>query len=107
MWWDTRTFDYVWKDFEQHTLEKLMKKYRGDQDYIADAVSSDHQRFLDSDRIKSWRWECINGGYNFKRQAHQNTDQETTISNTTSVLVFHGQPKPNNVQDPLIDLHWR
>jgi hypothetical protein len=107
MWWDTRKFDYVWQDFQQQNLQQIMKQYRGDQDYLAKIVENNHVRYLDSERVKSWRWECLNGGYNFKRRNYQSTDANTVLDQTTDILVFHGNPKPAEIQDPVIDQHWK
>jgi len=70
-------------------------------------LGSKNLRFLDSDRVKSWRWECLDGGYNFKRRKPLNSDTNTVVPQNASVLVFHGQPKPINLQDPLIVQHWQ
>ena len=107
MWWDTRTFDHIWKSFEMQDLKTITKKYRGDQDYINQAVGDKHLRFLDSNQVKSWRWECLDGGHNFKRRRLLTSDTNTVIPENTSVLVFHGQPKPINLQDPVILQHWQ
>jgi hypothetical protein len=107
MWWDTSQFDYVWKQFEQQNLPALTKKYRGDQDYIGQAVQNNQLRFLDSERIKSWRWQCLGGGYNFKRKNYLKSNSETVLEPNTDILVFHGQPKPADIADSVIDQHWR
>jgi hypothetical protein len=107
MWWDTQNFSYVWTDFEKQHLEHITKKYRGDQDYIAQVVDHTHMRFLDSERIKSWRWQCLNNGYDFKRSCYRTPGAGTVLNTDTSVLVFHGNPKPSNIQDPVIDQHWK
>lgn len=107
MWWDTSVYDYVWKDFCQKNLADLMKKYRGDQDYITQAVQNNDLRFLDSDRIKSWRWQCLKGGYNFTRRNYSNLYNDTVLEPNTDVLVFHGIPKPAEVNDSIISQHWK
>jgi len=99
MWWDTRKFDYVWKDFQQQNLQQLIKRYRGDQDYIMQTVKNSNVRYLDFERVKSWRWECLAGGYNFKRRNYQNKNLEATIPPNTSVVIFHGSPKPHELPD--------
>jgi hypothetical protein len=110
MWWDTRCFDYVWQQFQQENLNLLIKKYRGDQDYITDVVENKKVQFLDSEKVKSWRWQCLGGVDGFKRRIHQkhgtvvNTD--TVIPDNTDIMVFHGQPKPLDLRDPVIYKHW-
>jgi hypothetical protein len=106
MWWDTCRFDSVWTAFQQENLGTVMKKYRGDQDYLNHALAKD-LRFLDPTRILSWRWQCLGNGYNFKRRNYQILDQGTHIPASASVLVFHGHPKPHQIQDPEIINHWQ
>lgn len=107
MWWDTRTFDHVWKSFEKEDLQTITKKYRGDQDYINQALEHKNLRFLDSKLVKSWRWECLDGGHNFRRRQPLTQNTNTIVPENTSILVFHGQPKPKNLQDAVILQHWQ
>lgn len=107
MWWDTRKFDHVWKQFKQQDLGQLIKKHPGDQDYINQALNLNELRFLDKQRIKSWRWQCVDGGYNFRQKVYQNPGAGTVFTENTSVLVFHGKPKPKDCQDRLVLNHWR
>jgi hypothetical protein len=107
MWWNTQTFDHVWKTFEQQNLEQLIKKYRGDQDYINLAIEHKDQRFLDSTRIQSWRWQCLDGGYDFQRRCYRDPGTGTKVAQSTAVMVFHGSPKPHQTADSEIAIQWR
>jgi hypothetical protein len=107
MWWDTTKFSYVWQDFQQHDLQHIIKQYRGDQNYINKIIDNSQIRFLDSDRIKSWRWECLDGGRNFNRRFYKNSENTATIPPNTDVLVFHGQPKPAEINHAVILQHWQ
>jgi hypothetical protein len=84
-----------------------MKQYRGDQDYLTKIIENNHVRYLDSERVKSWRWECLDGGYNFKRRNLQLAGLNTIIPPQTDILVFHGQPKPAEINDAVILQHWQ
>jgi lipopolysaccharide biosynthesis glycosyltransferase len=107
MWWDTQLYDYVWRDISRLNLSQIMKKYRGDQDYITEVISEFDRRFLNPACVQSWRWQCLDGGYNFKQRIYQNPGAGTVLTQNTSVLVFHGQPKPSEVSDPVVKEHWR
>lgn len=107
MWWDTRRHEHVWHAFQRETLNDVLKKYPGDQDYINQALDPNQVRFLDQDRIKSWRWQCLNGGYNFKKRTYFLPGTGTVAEKDTSVMIFHGKPKPKDLDDPVIDQHWR
>lgn len=106
MWWDTEKFDGIWQAFKRQDLKKILIKNHGDQDYIYKALGSADTRYFDIERIKSWRWQCLDGGFNFKRKCYMRPGTGTSIDARTSVIVFHGKPKPSEIQDPLIKHHW-
>lgn len=107
MWWDTRAFDQVWRNFTKQNLHNLMKKHPGDQDYITQVIDDKKLRFLNPDYIQSWRWQCLDGGYDFKQRTYKTPGTGTVLSANTSVLVFHGKPKPEDIQDPVVIEHWQ
>lgn len=107
MWWNTCNFDFVWKNFAKQNLAETVKKYHGDQDYLTNTIDPRFYRFLDPERVRSWRWQCLDGGYNFKQKTYKYPNSGTSIPPQTSVLIFHGKPKPRDVNDPLVLAHWR
>jgi hypothetical protein len=107
MWWDTDSYDHIWQNFKAQELTRILSKYRGDQDYISEAVPTSERRFLDVDRVKSWRWQCLDGGYNFAQKRHLLPNTGTTLLHPTSVLVFHGRPKPDKIVDSVVVQHWQ
>ena len=106
MWWDTKLYDHVWRDFLRQNLHEIIKQYRGDQDYINMAISDSHRRYMDSERVKSWRWQCLDGGYNFANRMYRTPGSGTSLPENTSVLIFHGNPKPHKLHDFVIQQHW-
>lgn len=107
MWFNTKQFRFIWEDFSNKKLEKITASYRGDQDYITDAIPAAQRRFFEIDRVKSWRWQCLDGGYNFAQKRHLLPNTGTTVNQPTSVLIFHGKPKPNEINDPVVVQHWQ
>ena len=107
MWWDTINYQYVWDSIDQQDLAQVMLKYRGDQDYITDVVPENQRRLFDTEQVKSWRWQCLDGGYNFEKKRHLKSNTGTQFNNNTSILIFHGNPKPDQVADPVILQHWQ
>lgn len=108
MCFNTEKFAYVYNEFDPGIDKTGLRKYHGDQDYIHEKVSRKHQfRFLDEDRIKSYRWQVKEGGYDFARRKHKEPGAPTTIDPLTSVLIFHGNPKPHTANDFVIEQHWR
>ncbi len=107
MWWDTNKFNYVWTAFANDNIQNIVRKYHGDQDYLTVTVSNNQYRFLDAQRIKSWRWQCLDGGYNFRKKVYHQPGTGTKLGHSDSVLIFHGKPKPEQVQDSVIQTHWK
>jgi lipopolysaccharide biosynthesis glycosyltransferase len=107
MWWNTDSYNYIWQNFKVQELSRILSKYHGDQDYISEAIPVAERRFLDVDRVKSWRWQCLDGGYNFAQKRHLLPNTGTTLLPSTSVLVFHGRPKPDKIADSVIIQHWQ
>ena len=107
MWWDTNSFDYVWQNFKAQELNQIIRRYHGDQDYITEVIPASERRFLDLERVKSWRWQCLDGGYNFSQKRHLLPNTGTTITQPTSIMIFHGNPKPDKIADPVISQHWQ
>jgi hypothetical protein len=107
MWWDTRQFEHVWTGFSGQNLKHTMIKYHGDQDYITDVIPDTNRRFFDVDLVQSWRWQCLDGGFDFRSRKYKNPGSDTVLSEKTTVLVFHGQPKPAQVSDAVVIKHWQ
>lgn len=107
MWWNTAKYNHVWQHISHQKPTDFFKRYHGDQDYITEAISLTERRFLNTDSVKSWRWQCLDGGYNFNRRIHLSPGSGTKIDKNTSILIFHGNPKPININDPIITTHWR
>jgi hypothetical protein len=107
MWWDTTKYDHIWKNFKIQELTKILSKYHGDQDYISEVIPASERRFFDTDRVKSWRWQCLDGGYNFAQKRHLAPNTGTTILDPTSIMIFHGNPKPDTITDSLVTQHWQ
>ena len=55
----------------------------------------------------SWRWQALDGGYNFSERRHRRVGEGTVVDDRASILVFHGDPKPDEVSDPVIVSNWR
>lgn len=107
MWWDTRRYQYVWELFNQQELAQNMQKYHGDQDFISTTIPENQRRFLDQDLILSWRWQCLDGGYNFDKKRHLTPGTGTYFPDSARVLIFHGKPKPDQITDSKILEHWQ
>ena len=106
MWWDTGKFEDIWQTFRHQDFGIIQRNYPGDQDFLNDVILPSRRRFLDEQLIRSWKWECVDGGWNFSKRKHNNPGTGTTLDGA-SVLIFHGQPNPADVRDPVILQHWQ
>ncbi len=108
MWWNVPAFDWVWQKFKRSDIKTLMKEYQGDQDYIDATIEHNQKQYFPTDKITSWRWQSHDGGINFPDRTTKTPGAGTVIPSNTSVLVFHGQPKPHEIpNDVVIKQHWR
>jgi hypothetical protein len=107
MWWNTQHYQNLWDTFIQQDLAINMQRYRGDQDYISAVIPENQRRFFDVNRVQSWRWQCLDSGYNFRKRRHQAPGTGTQIADSTSIMVFHGNPKPEQIVDPVVIQHWQ
>ena len=106
MWWNVPQWRSVWDNFDQLNIMDVVRKYHGDQDLINALVPPGSRIFLDDQRVRSWRWQAHDGGWNFQTRKPKNIGAGTVIDPGVSVLVFHGRPKPHQIDDPLIKTHW-
>jgi len=107
MWFDPNKYAYVYNEFDLKMIVNNPRcPWHGDQDYIYAKVKDD-VAFYDSNRIVSYRWEVKEGGYNFRYRRHNNIGAPSIPTNQTSVLIFHGNPKPHDCNDEYIFQHWR
>jgi hypothetical protein len=107
MWWNVPQFNWVWQKFKNSNIKNEMSMYKGDQDYIDFVIPQTQRQYFPEDRIISWRWQSNDGGMIFPEKTAKRPGAGTVISDNTSVLVFHGQPKPHNLlEDVVIKQHW-
>ncbi len=107
MYFDRLHYQYVWDDFSSRDLSHIRTKYRGDQDYLTEVIESRHIRFIDAYRAQSWRWQILDGGLDVRTRQPRHPGKGPMITPGTSVVICHGNPKPHEINDSLIDLYWR
>ena len=107
IWWDTQDYKNIWSTFVQQDLTAIMGKYPGDQDYMSAMIPENQRRFFDATRVQSWRWQCVDGGYNFQKRRYHTPGTGTQVADSTSIMVFHGNPKPDQITDQTVLAHWQ
>ena len=107
MWWNVSNFSRIWDQFCQGDIAQLTKNNQGDQDYITKSINVNQRRFFEDRLFQSFRWQCLDGGYNFQRRQPRAPGTGVKIAADTAVVVFHGMPKPHQISDPAITQLWR
>jgi hypothetical protein len=106
MYWHTEKFARVWIEFAQQDISKTCAKYHGDQDYLNAVVKATQRRFFPEKSALSWRWQALDGGMDPYKRLNRCPGQGTQFGSETSLLIFHGQPKPDQVHDPVKKKQW-
>lgn len=107
MAWDAGSQKHIWEQFSVSPRDA--QRLPGDQDWIW-KTSRDRIKFWPREWIQSYKWEIrkredlamINGKRRFKEVHH-----EVTPPPGCCVTVFHGDPKPQDVQDRFVVDNWR
>ena len=107
MWFNVERFGWVWKQFNAADFKTTIKSYPGDQDYISAVIDINKRRFFENKFFESYRWQCLDGGFDFFKRKHLRPGSGVTIAADTALVVFHGQPKPHEIQDPAIVQLWK
>lgn len=108
MWWNVPKHNFVWERFSQADIDQvILENPLGDQQYIGRTVGHNGIRFFDDASIQSWRWQAHDGGMDFSTRQPRAPGTGTLIDKRASVLVFHGRPKPHEIDDVVIKQHWK
>lgn len=106
MLWDTEKFQRIWKSFMSQDLADVMQRYPGDQDFLTSAINEHERRFFDQNFVQSWRWQINDGGMDLNTKVYRRPGAGSVLNSGVSVMVFHGNPKPHAIDDPVIQQYW-
>lgn len=106
MYWNNSKFSNIWQDFQRIGIAGAVKRYTGDQDFISEVLPAHQRKFFDDSLIRSWRWQIKDGGLDPKTRKYHNPGTGSVINPGAAILVFHGQPKPHEIQEDLILQNW-
>lgn len=107
MFWDTEKFQWIWDDFKSKNVTTTAKHFHGDQDYVNSMLDESSRRFFQDGFIKSWRWQIKDAGLNLSTRTYNRPDAGTVLDPVTKIMIFHGHPKPHEIQDPVIEKYWK
>lgn len=107
MVWNHGEQSHIWNDFKKSP--QVAMKMPGDQDWIW-KTSKDRIKWFPKEWIQSYKWEIrkreeltiVNG-----RRKFRETNNNINVSPECCVSVFHGDPKPENIDDKFVLDHWR
>lgn len=107
MFWDTKRFRKIWKNFRGQNIHDIMRRYAGDQDYLTAVIDAGDRRFFDEGVMQSYRWQIQDGGMDMNRRVYKRPGAGAVVTPGAKVIVFHGRPKPHEAADAVIDKLWR
>lgn len=102
----SHSLSFVWDNLLKNL--EVTKRFHGDQDWIYDQVVSNFSYWPD-DWIQSYKWEIRSRAEITKVGAIRkfNSIKNPIIDPNTKILVFHGEPKPEHVDDPIVVQNWK
>lgn len=106
MFWPTVKYRWIWKRFCEHNLAAITRQHHGDQDFLNSVLTDTDRRFMPENLIKSWRWQIKDGGMDMRNRIYRRPEAGSVLDPDTTVMIFHGSPKPHEVQDQLVQALW-
>jgi hypothetical protein len=104
---ETGTLSHVWDSLIKDT--NIVRRLHGDQDWLYHNIK-ENVSFWPDEWCQSYKWEVRNQeevvGVGSKK-SFSSILIDPDINPKTNILVFHGYPKPDQVQDPVIVDNWR
>jgi len=107
MWFNVQEFSTVWQQFANSNIAQISRQFPGDQDYLAKNIDRNRQRFFDDCYFQSYRWQSLDGGFDFQKRQYRAPGTGVAVTGDTAAIVFHGRPNPHESTDPLIVEHWQ
>lgn len=102
--------NHHWENFKKHQ-QSIQKKFHGDQDWLYDVTHKTNPATLFPDNwILSWKWEVRQSKdlqYNMTRGTRRlRTIEHCEPPQGCVICVFHGDPNPENCEDPWVVKNW-
>jgi hypothetical protein len=106
MRWQSGHLSDIWDVYSTNRIRA--SGLQGDQDWIW-RLHQDKIKFYPDPWIQSYKWQVRNHKELVRVGSVQafNTVRNPTINPDTSILVFHGTPNPEHVQDPIVVDNWQ
>ena len=106
MYWNTSAFAKIWKRFSKNNVDLVARQHAGDQDFLTANIDAHNLRFFDDAAVRSWRWQVSDGGIDPYTRQPLRLGAGAVMTPGTSIVVFHGTPKPHEITDPTMLRYW-
>jgi hypothetical protein len=102
---ESGSLPHVWDNLKRDP--SIMKRMHGDQDWLFNQITNNFS-FWPDNWSQSYKWEIRDRSeiVGVGRDRKFNQIKEPKINPDTSILVFHGDPKPEQVKDPIVVSNW-
>ena len=107
MSWLHGQHSYIFEDFKRDPLHA--QKLLGDHDWIW-RVAKQKITFWPDDEIQSYKWEIRERGdlmVDRGKRKFKTVSNSTNIDENCCIVVFHGDPKPEDIQDKFVVDNWK
>jgi len=100
----------VWEEYIQDPI-KVQRQHFGDQDYLFAATRKKPAVLYPDSWVQSWKWEVRKdktfapGGTKGNRKLKKIESVSPRVE--CCVTVFHGDPNPDNCEDPWVIENWK
>lgn len=107
----TGQLSYLWNDFKK-SQNVIQRKFHGDQDWLYEVTHTDNPAKTFPDTwIQSWKWEIRRSKdlqYGMPRGRRKlRTVEHVKPPKDCCICVFHGDPNPDNCDDPWVVENWK
>lgn len=107
MFWNSNHRNAIWKRFCDIGLKQCVRSFRGDQEFITQSLPGNQIRYFDDHLVRSWRWQVLDGGIDPKTRKYKRPGSGAVLPPDVRVVVFHGEPKPHEISDPIMNSLWK
>lgn len=98
-------YNYIWELLKSNINQ--VHGFHGDQDFLNKYLTDDFEYFPDL-WMQSYKWEVRDRSELIKvgDKIFFPNKVDPTVSKHTKILVFHGDPKPSDIEDDIIKNNW-
>lgn len=107
MSWTHRTQTDIWTEYKKDI--NSAQRLAGDQDWIW-KIARSRLNFWPDEWVQSYKWEVRSRNdliYHSGKRAFKTVNNDIQPNPRCSISVFHGDPKPSDIQDKFVVDNWK